>query len=68
MDLVTPQIAGELQRSGAVDGGMIPKLESALDLLDDVGSVHIVDGGRAGSIEDALAGGQGGTRFAASNS
>lgn len=68
VDLVTPRIAGELQRSGAVDGGMIPKLESALDLLDDVGSVHIVDGGRAGSIEDALAGGQGGTRFAASNS
>lgn len=68
VDLVTPRIAGELQRSGAVDGGMIPKLESALGLLDHVGSVHIVDGARAGSIESALAGGRGGTRFAASGS
>ncbi len=68
VDLVTPQIAGELQRSGAVDGGMIPKLESALDLLDAVGSVHIVDGGRAGSIVGALAGGPGGPRVAASSS
>jgi acetylglutamate kinase len=68
VDLVTPQIANELKRSGAVDGGMIPKLESALDLLDHVGSVHIVDGGRGGSIERALSGGRGGTRFAASSS
>lgn len=65
VDLVTPEIAAELRRSGAVDGGMIPKLESALDLLDHVGSVHIVDGARAGSIERALAGDGGGTRFAA---
>ena len=66
--LVTPQIAAELQKSGAVDGGMIPKLQSALGLLDHVGSVHIVDGARAGSIENALVGGQGGTRFAATGS
>ena len=68
VELVTPQIAGELQRSGAVDGGMIPKLQSALELLDHVGSVHIVDGSRAGSIEASLVGGPGGTRFAASGS
>ena len=66
VDLVTPRIADQLRRSGAVEGGMIPKLQSALDLLDHVGSVHIVDGARAGSIEAALAGGGGGTRFAAS--
>ena len=64
--LVTPQIAGELKRSGAVAGGMIPKLESALELLDHVGSVHIVDGARSGSLEAALEGGAGGTRFATS--
>ena len=68
VELVTPQIAEELRQSGAIDGGMIPKLQSALDLLDQVGSVHIVDGARAGSIECALAGGQGGTRFVASGS
>lgn len=68
VELVTPRIADRLQRSGAVDGGMIPKLQSALELLDQVGSVHIVDGARAGSIESALAGDRSGTRFAASGS
>lgn len=68
VDLVTPRIAEQLQQNGAIDGGMIPKLQSALELLEHVGSVHIVDGARAGSIEDALAGNRGGTRFAASGS
>ncbi len=66
VELVTPEIASQLRDSGAVVGGMIPKLQSALDLLEYVGVVHIVDGARSGSIESALAGGTGGTRFARS--
>ena len=65
--LVTPEIASRLQESGAIAGGMIPKLQSALELLDHVGEVHMVDGARSGSIESALAGRAGGTRFARSS-
>ncbi len=54
--LVTPADAMRLAQSGAITGGMIPKLESALELLDAVKDVFIVDGSVAGSIETALSG------------
>ncbi len=42
---LTVQEARELLRSGAVDEGMIPKLEACLEILDrGVRKVHIIDG------------------------
>ena len=56
VERITPDVARRLVDEGAISGGMIPKLAAALDLLDAVGSVHIVDGARAGAVEAVLAG------------
>ena len=63
--LVTPRIAAELREAGTVTGGMVPKIESALQRLDAVDEVHIVDGATARAVRQQLLGrGTAGTRFA----
>lgn len=45
IDTLTPATSRELIASGAIAGGMIPKVEACLQTLDrGVGKVHIVDG------------------------
>ena len=42
---LTPKEAAELQASGVISGGMIPKVESCLHAIDGgVGAAHILDG------------------------
>ncbi|HJO06777.1 MAG TPA: acetylglutamate kinase [Chloroflexota bacterium] len=63
--LVTPRSAAELKANGTVTVGMIPKVDSALQRLDRVDEVHIVDGGTPGAVIAQLLGqGHAGTRFA----
>ena len=58
--------AAELIRSGIVTGGMIPKLEAAIDAVrGGVGSVRLVDGSAPGVLASALAGADGGTLITA---
>lgn len=45
IDTLTPATSRELIASGAIAGGMIPKVEACLQTLDrGVGKVHIIDG------------------------
>lgn len=54
--------AVELIRSGVVTGGMIPKLEAAIDAVcGGVGRVRLVDGSAPGVLASALAGADVGT-------
>ena len=54
--------AVELIRSGVVTGGMIPKLEAAIDAVrGGVGSVRLVDGAAPGVLASALDGANVGT-------
>ena len=63
---LTPAEARALIADGTVSGGMIPKVEEALSLLDGgVAAVAIVGAQDAGAFRSALAGdGAVGTRFA----
>lgn len=57
----------ELIRTGVVTGGMIPKLEAAIDAVrGGVGSVRLVDGAAPGALASALSGENVGTRIEAS--
>lgn len=54
----------EMIASGAISGGMVPKVRSACESLDNgVASVAIVDGRRAHAIRDHFTGQITGTRF-----
>jgi acetylglutamate kinase len=58
--------AVELIRSGVVTGGMIPKLEAAIEAVrGGVGSVRLVDGTAPGVLASALAGASVGTLITA---
>jgi len=58
--------AVELIRSGVVTGGMIPKLEAAIEAVrGGVGSVRLVDGAAPGVLASALAGANVGTLITA---
>ena len=63
---ITPQSGRALIADGTIAGGMIPKVEEALSILDEgVGAVAILGAQDAGSFRSALAGdGSRGTRFA----
>jgi acetylglutamate kinase len=42
---LTPREAAELQASGVISGGMVPKVESCLHAVEGgVGAAHILDG------------------------
>ena len=57
-------MATKLSADGTITGGMIPKTEAALQRLDQVEEVHIVDGSVPGVICRQLEGKQtAGTRF-----
>lgn len=52
---LTPDEARAAIWDGTVTGGMIPKLEAALAAIDaGVGSVHLIDGTRAGALLDEV--------------
>lgn len=60
--------AAALIRSGVVTGGMIPKLEAAIDAVrGGVGSVRLVDGSAPGVLAAALIGADVGTLITAGN-
>ena len=64
ISLLTPSMATKLSADGTIAGGMIPKTEVALQRLDQVEEVHIVDGSVPGVICRQLEGKQtAGTRF-----
>jgi acetylglutamate kinase len=67
---LTPDTGRALMKDGTISGGMIPKVEEALSILDEgVGAVAILGAQDAGSFKSALTGdGASGTRFARSNS
>lgn len=46
--------AKDLLSGETITGGMIPKLESMLDALDRVGTVHILDGRQPGALASVL--------------
>ncbi len=65
---LTPEGARELIGAGIISGGMIPKIESAIDALDHgVGAVSIVDGRDPGALARHLTAGLAGTRIVASD-
>lgn len=51
---LTAAQAREAIRSGVIQGGMIPKIEEALAVLDRVGAVHILGDVSAGELRRAL--------------
>jgi acetylglutamate kinase len=63
---LTPKEGKKLIKDGVITGGMIPKVEEALSILDDgVGAVAILNAQHEGAFTSALDGdGARGTRFA----
>jgi acetylglutamate kinase len=63
--LLTPDSARALMKDGTITGGMIPKVEEALSILDEgVGAVAILGAQDRGAFRSALTGdGARGTRF-----
>ena len=59
---LTPQHAKILSASGAISGGMIPKIEACLSALVNGSSSHIIDGRIPGALRRSLNGESVGTR------
>lgn len=60
---MTKRQAYDLIEGGIAAGGMIPKIEACADALETVGSGHIIDGRKAGSLLACCAGDDVGTRI-----
>ncbi len=63
LERLTAAQAQELMRTGAVAGGMTPKVEACLRSLDGVGEARIVDGRRSGALMDVVEARATGTRI-----